>query len=60
MLLLKATNITTTVILLSIYIIGPTTAPLLKCMKIPIGVSYEAGFGKTYYSKWQVGGSALM
>ena len=50
----QAVNITTFVILLSIYLIGPTTAPLLKCMKIPINVPYEANHGRTYFSKWQI------
>jgi NhaP-type Na+/H+ or K+/H+ antiporter len=46
-------NVTTFVILTTVFILAPTTPPLLKCLKIPMGKDYTSGSGTAGMRPWQ-------
>jgi sodium/hydrogen exchanger 3 len=46
-------NATTFTILVTVFLLGPTTPPLLKCLKIPMGKSYVSGSSTANLRPWQ-------
>ena len=46
-------NATTFTILVSVFLLGPTTPPLLKCLKIPMGKGYVSGSSTAHLRPWQ-------
>jgi len=46
-------NTTTFTILVTVFLLGPTTPPLLKCLKIPMGKDYVSGSSTANLRPWQ-------
>ena len=46
-------NTTTFTILVSVFLLGPTTPPLLKCLRIPMGKGYVSGSSTANLRPWQ-------